>query len=68
MTKSEAIEALGGTQASLAVALGIKQSSVALWGEHPPPLRQLQIEALTVGRLRAEPDCDKFRVQLVAAA
>lgn len=46
----------------LAEALGMSQGSVSLWGEYPPPLRQLQIEALTGGKLRAEPDCDKYRV------
>lgn len=62
MTKDEAIAEFG-TQVKLAEALGMKsQGSVSLWGEHPPPLRQLQIESLTRGRLRAESDCDKFRV------
>jgi hypothetical protein len=28
-----------------------------LWGEYPPPLRQLQIQLLTGGQLIAEPDC-----------
>jgi DNA-binding transcriptional regulator YdaS (Cro superfamily) len=51
-----------GTQSALARALGIDQSSVATWKEYPPPLRQLQIEALTRGALKAEPDCDKYRV------
>lgn len=51
-----------GSQYAVAEALGIKQPSVARWGEFPPELRQLQIEALTAGELRAEPDCDKFRV------
>ncbi len=64
MTKDQAIQALGGTQASLAAAIGITQGSVSLWEEYPPPLRQLQIEALTGGRLRAEPDCDRFRFGL----
>lgn len=68
MTKDDAIRALGGTQAALAEKLGIYQGSVSLWGEFPPPLRQLQIEALTAGALRAEPDCDKYRVPVVAAA
>jgi hypothetical protein len=62
MTKDEAIQALGGTQASLAAAIGMTQGSVSLWKEYPPPLRQLQIEALTGGKLRAEADCDKYRV------
>lgn len=61
MTKDEAVAAFG-TQVRLAEALGMSQGSVSLWGEYPPPLRQLQIEALTGGKLRAEPDCDKYRV------
>ena len=67
MTKDQAVEALGGTQQALAKALGITQGSVSLWGDYPPPLRQLQIEALTGGTLRAEPDCDCFRVGPVGA-
>jgi hypothetical protein len=60
MTKDQAVEAFD-TQVKLAEALGITQGSVAGWGTYPPALRQLQIEALTGGRLKAEPDCDKFR-------
>lgn len=56
MTKDEAIKFFG-TQEKLAKALGIAQPSVATWGEHPPALRQLQIERLTWGKLRAEADC-----------
>jgi hypothetical protein len=68
MTKDQAIKEFG-TQVRLAEALGIKsQGSVAAWGEFPPPLRQLQIEALTLGKLRAEPDCDKFRFPAAAPA
>lgn len=57
-----------GTQSALAKALGMHQSSLSTWGEFPPPIRQLQIEALTGGRLRAEPECDKYRVPVVTAA
>jgi hypothetical protein len=61
MTKDQAVKFFG-TQVKLAEALGIKsQGSVAAWEDYPPPLRQLQIEALTNGKLKAEPDCDKFR-------
>jgi DNA-binding transcriptional regulator YdaS (Cro superfamily) len=42
-----------GSQAGLARALNIKPPSVADWGETVPPLRQLQLEALTGGKLRA---------------
>jgi DNA-binding transcriptional regulator YdaS (Cro superfamily) len=61
MTRDEAVQHFG-SQHRLAQALGIKQASVSLWGEAPPPIRQLQIEALTGGALRAGPDCDRFRV------
>lgn len=53
MTKNQAIEHFG-TQVALAKALGIEQPSVAGWGEYPPALRQLQIEKVTGGKLRAE--------------
>lgn len=60
MTKDEAIKAFG-TQEKLASALGMTQGSVSLW-KAVPPMRQLQIEALTGGALRADAECDKFRV------
>lgn len=43
------------TQSAVADALGIRQSSVAEWGEYPPPARQLQIQKKTRGQLKAEP-------------
>jgi DNA-binding transcriptional regulator YdaS (Cro superfamily) len=42
-----------GTQVALAKALGITQPTVSEWGEYPPALHQLRIEAIT--GLRAEP-------------
>ncbi len=54
MTKDEAKQHFG-TYTKLAKALGVAQASVSLWGKYPPPLRQLQIEALTGGALKAEP-------------
>lgn len=54
MTTDDAVKHYG-TQQKLADALGIKQGSVAGWGEHPPALRQLQLQQLTKGRLKAEP-------------
>lgn len=62
MTKDQAVEHFK-TQTALAAALGCDQSTVSGWGKYPPALRQLQIEALTKGELRAEADCDKYRVQ-----
>jgi DNA-binding transcriptional regulator YdaS (Cro superfamily) len=61
MKTQEAI-AHWGSQKALAEALGLRQPSVAAWGEYPPELRQLQIESVTGGALKAEPTCDKFRV------
>jgi hypothetical protein len=55
MTTAEAIKHYK-TQTKLAKKLGIEQGSVSGWGEYPPPLRQLQIQQLTRGRLKAEPN------------
>jgi DNA-binding transcriptional regulator YdaS (Cro superfamily) len=49
------------TQQAIAKALGMKQPSVSSWGEYPPDKRQLQIERITDGALKAEPEC-KARV------
>lgn len=56
MRKEEAVN-FYGSQSALARALGIAQASVAGWGDYPPGGRQLQIEKLTKGKLKAEPDC-----------
>ena len=61
MTKDQAV-AHFGTQMKLAEALGMSQGSIALWKDRPPELRQLQIERLTDGKLRAGPECDPYRV------
>jgi DNA-binding transcriptional regulator YdaS (Cro superfamily) len=67
MDKDSAIRHFG-TQTAMAAALGCDQSTVSGWGRFPPPLRQLQIEALTNGELRAGPECDKYRVAPKEAA
>ena len=54
MRTSDVIEQFG-SQAAVAHALGIKPPSVAEWRESPPALRQLQIERITAGKLRADP-------------
>ena len=61
MTKTQAVEHFR-TQVLLAQALGLSQGSISLWGDSPPLLRQLQLEALTDGALKADGECDKFRV------
>jgi hypothetical protein len=60
--KTETVIQHFGNQHAVAIALGIKQPSVAAWGEYPPELRQLQVESVTSGALRAESECDKYRV------
>lgn len=52
MLKSDAVQHFGSQQ-KLAEALGVKQPSVARWPEVLPPLRQLQIENVTNGALKA---------------
>lgn len=54
MTTDQAIKHYG-SQTKLADALGIKQGSVSGWKEHPPALRQIQLQRLTNGRLKVEP-------------
>lgn len=45
------------TQTAVAKRLGIKQASVSEWGEFPPDRRQVQIERITRGALKAEAGC-----------
>jgi len=70
MTYDEAL-AVFGTQANLARALGITQSTVSLWGKGPrgektfaiPPHYQYKLEIITSGALRAD---DNLRIPYVA--
>lgn len=54
MKTHEAIKWAGGTQQMLANKLECSQSVVAEWGEYPTAARQLQIQVLSLGHLRAE--------------
>ena len=54
MTYSEAI-AHFGTQTKLAEALGMTQGSVSAWEGFIPPLRQIQLQTITGGKLMADP-------------
>lgn len=56
MTKKEAVD-FYVTQIALAKALDITQSTVAGWGDYPPDIRQVQLEMITGGKLKAEPEC-----------
>lgn len=68
MTTDDAIRWAGGTQTALADALGISQPSVANWGERPPAFRQLQIELLSNGELKADPECRRGTPKMKDAA
>lgn len=54
MRTSDAIKHFGGRSA-LARALHIKPESTYSWGDVVPKLRQLQLEELTQGELKADP-------------
>lgn len=56
MTTREALEHYGGDARALAHVLGIWHSAIYQWDIHPPALRQLQLEHLTNGELKAEPE------------
>ncbi len=54
MTYEQALAKFGGTQTSLAQALGIKQPAVSAWGKTIPQRYQYQLEVMTGGELRAD--------------
>lgn len=61
MNKAEVIQHFGSV-GETARALGLSQPSVTNWGDQLPILRQLEIERLTRGVLKAGPECNRFRV------
>lgn len=56
MKTDKAIEHAGSPKA-LADLLGITPSAISQWGDEVPPGRQIQLERLTGGKLKADPDC-----------
>lgn len=54
--------------AGLAGLLSVTASAISQWGEYPPDDRQLQIEHLTGGTLKAEPGCLDRVLRLSKAA
>tara|TARA_R110001599_G_scaffold100770_8_gene258124 strand:- start:7664 stop:7837 length:174 start_codon:yes stop_codon:yes gene_type:complete len=54
MKATEAINFFG-SKSKLADALGIDRSAVTLWGAKIPLGRQYQIQVLTNGKLKADP-------------
>jgi hypothetical protein len=67
--KTSDVTAHFGSQRATAEALHeCTQAAVAQWKDEPPPLRQLEIENLTGGRLKASESCSRYRVPLTPAA
>ena len=54
MRTEEAVEHFGGVQAELARALGVTRSAVSQWGDFPPDDKQLELQQITNGGLKAE--------------
>jgi DNA-binding transcriptional regulator YdaS (Cro superfamily) len=46
-----------GSASALAELLGITPSAICQWGDVIPDNRQLQLERITLGALRADPGC-----------
>lgn len=45
-----------GSKAKTARALGVGRAAVTKWGDQVPPLRAAQIQRLTRGKLKFDPD------------
>jgi transcriptional repressor of cell division inhibition gene dicB len=56
MTKNEALKHFDNSESALAKALGIRPSSIYDWGDEVPPLRQIQLQRITRGKLKAASD------------
>ncbi len=65
MTKQEAI-AFYGTQKALALALNCTREAVAMWKEVPWS-RQCELELLSKGKLKADPDVMQGRLAIASA-
>jgi hypothetical protein len=65
MQTKQVIEFFGGTQQKAADAIGVGQSDIAKWLKKgvPPYLRQLQIQVITKGKLKAIPEPLTHRLQ-----
>lgn len=46
-----------GSGVALTAVLGLSSGAVSHWGEYPPDARQVQLERITFGAIRAEPGC-----------
>lgn len=57
--KTEEVVEHFGSKVKVAEALGCWHTTICAWGEYPPLGRQYQIQALTNGQLKAEPETKK---------
>jgi hypothetical protein len=55
--KTEAAIKHAGSATELAQLLKVTVGAISQWGDYPPPARQLQLQKITRGKLKAEPDC-----------
>ena len=67
MKTSEVISYYGSQHAAAEALHKCTQAAVSQWKEEPPPLRQLEIENQTRGKLVASPECDRYRVEVKRA-
>jgi len=56
MKTQDAITHAGGSL-KLSRLLGLSSGAISQWGDFPPDNRQLQLERITLGALKAEPGC-----------
>ena len=56
MKTQDAITHAGGSL-KLAQLLKLTSGAISQWGDYPPENRQLQLERITLGALKAEPGC-----------
>ena len=56
MKTSEAIKYAGGSL-KLAQLLELTSGAISQWGDFPPDNRQLQLERISLGAIKAEPGC-----------
>lgn len=67
MKTQDAIEHFGGIP-ELAAALGVTIPAIYQWKETPPGGRQLQIERVTKGKLKADAGCMDHKPKAKAGA
>jgi hypothetical protein len=65
MKTSEVISHYGSQRAAAEALHECTQAAVAQWKDEPPPLRQLEIENRTGGKLVASEHCDRYRVKRI---